>query len=127
MAQRLGMSKAIPREIIGSGINDKHSLPLALDVALFVLLFPSSQTRSPGNCEANRTTVYLATMFLPKLLHDVSSRPFLPEKTTGFMMLSAGSHSPYCTFCTRRAQPGPVGAGVDWCLSCETQGWLVFL
>lgn len=44
------MSKAIPREITGSGINDKHSLPLGLDVVLFVLLFPSPQTCSPGNC-----------------------------------------------------------------------------
>lgn len=121
------MSKAIPREIIGSAINDKHSLPLALHVVLFVLLFPFSQTCSPGNCKENRITVYLATMFLPKLLHDASSRPFLPEKTTSFMMLSAGSQSPYCTFHTRQAQPAPAGAGVDWCLSCETQGWLVLL
>lgn len=118
------MSKAIPREITGSDINDKHSLPLGLDVVLFVLLFPSPQTCSPGNCEENRTTVYLATMFLPKLLHDVISRPFLPEKTTGFMMPSAGSHSPYCT---RQAQPALVGAGTHWCLSCETQGWLLLL
>lgn len=90
--------QSYPQEIIGSGINDKHSLPLALDVGVFVLLFPSPQTCRPGNCEKNRTTVYLATMFLPKLLHDVSSRPFLPEKTTGSMMPSAGSHSLYCTF-----------------------------
>lgn len=68
MAQRLGMSKAIPREIIGSGLNDKHSLPLALDVVLFVLLFPSPQICRPGNCEENRTTVYLATMFQLKLM-----------------------------------------------------------
>lgn len=121
------MSKAIPREIIGSSIDDKHSLPLALDVGVFVLLFPSPQTCSPGNCEKNRTTVYLATMFLPKLLRDVSSRPFLPEKTTGFMMPSAGSHSLYCTFPTRQAQPALVGAGVDWFLSYETQSWLVLL
>lgn len=123
------MSKAIPREIIGSGINDKHSLPLALDVVLFVLLFPSPQICSPGNCEENRTTVYLATMFRPKLLHDVSSGPFLPQKTTGFMMPSAGSHSPYCTFRTRQGQPALVGAGElqDWCLPCKTQGWLVLL
>lgn len=107
MAQRLGMSKAIPREIIGSGINDKHSLPLGLDVVLFVLLLPSPQTCSPGNCEENRTTVYLATMFLPKLLHDVSSRPFLPERPH-----DAVSRIPQPVF-TRQAQPALVGAGVD--------------
>lgn len=107
------MSEAVPREIIGSGINDKHSLPLALDVVLFVLLFPSPQICSPGNCEENRTTVYLATMLLPKLLHDSSSRPFLPQKTTGFMMPSAESHSLYCTFRTRQGQPALVRAGVS--------------
>lgn len=45
----------------------------ALDVVLFVLLFPPPQICSPGNREENWTTVYLASMFLPNLLHDVDS------------------------------------------------------